>query len=648
MTTTAANNDSVEEATLNFLHTIGDQGSVQETRLKNEMIDVMAAEQQPHLREALMDVILRTTNKEVLEALATAPKACRIYHEWIKEALKETDWLTIGKMLKVLDHLPLETSTLVEYKLGKAVNIVQRKAASHDRGEMSSEARQVMNKWSEQHKTAKSTTPANGDLNTEKRKSPPTSANNPTKKTPRLAISDERPVKSKPQAKTDMNFFKMFTSNNNNNGTRKPPPTGLRREESFILEASDSSNSPSPQALLSPTSSSSSYVTASSYGFPVTSSSTTNINGSGTSLKSTDKTKRSGKRVLFNDQALVKVCYYSKHNWRISDKPHEVLDDEDHERDSEVQHFENSNNSTTFPHLNKQQQSKNLNNWHRAPARLLLNHECKHAGEVQSEEAILQRKREAVTPPVLYKNDYEIPYTPEEPDDFGSNIDETNVKVIPLEDLACYDQEEDNNGGLIAVDHTHEQQQQQQQQQRYYYNDHLNNDYSDNNNNNTASAVPVSVPATTISSTPSTTNILPASLPNVDFPQLQALLNGVFSSSTSPTSIPSQPQSQSQHSLPPQSSYTSSYQQQQQQIPTGRSSNYMNSRGENYAAFSAPSSSHHRGGGNHYHPSAPSSTATKKDKLNRRRGGRKGPALCRYYKLKDGCRRENCKFSHDL
>lgn len=63
--------------------------------------------------------------------LATAPKACRIYHEWIKEALKETDWLTIGKMLKVLDHLPLETSTLVEYKLGKAVNIVQRKAASH-------------------------------------------------------------------------------------------------------------------------------------------------------------------------------------------------------------------------------------------------------------------------------------------------------------------------------------------------------------------------------------------------------------------------------------------------------------------------------------------------------------------------------------
>lgn len=68
MNTSASSNNSVEEATLNFLHTIGDEGSVQETRLKNEMIDVMAAEQQPHLREALMDVILRTTNKEVLEA----------------------------------------------------------------------------------------------------------------------------------------------------------------------------------------------------------------------------------------------------------------------------------------------------------------------------------------------------------------------------------------------------------------------------------------------------------------------------------------------------------------------------------------------------------------------------------------------------
>ncbi|KAG2227392.1 hypothetical protein INT45_004348 [Circinella minor] len=595
MTTTAGSNGSVEEATLNFLHTIGDQGSVQETRLKNEMIDVMAAEQQPHLREALMDVILRTTNKEVLEALATAPKACRIYHEWIKEALKETDWLTIGKMLKVLDHLPLETSTLVEYKLGKAVNIVQKKAVSHDKVEMSSEARQVMNKWNEQHKTAKSTTTANGDLNTEKRKAPPTSATNPNKKAPRLAISDERPVKPKPQAKTDMNFFKMFNSNNNNNGTRKLPPTGLRREESFILEASDSSNSPtpsSPQSLLSPTGSISSFASASSLGIPVPSLRTTNINGAVTSLKSTDKTKRSGKRVVFNDESLVKVCYYSKHNWKISDKPHEVFDDEDDELDFEVQHSKNLNNSATFPHLKNQQQSKNLNNWHRAPARLLLSHECKHAGEVQSEEAILQRKREAVTPPVLYKNDYEIPYTPEEPDDFGSNNDEGNVKVIPLEDLACYDQEEDNNGGLIAVDHNHEQ---QQQQQRYHYNDHLNNGYSDTNNNNTPSAVPVSVPITTISSAPSTTNILPASLPNVDFPQLQALLNGVFSSSTSPSSIPSQPQSQSQHSLPPQSSYTSTYQ--QQQLATGRSSNYMNSRGENYEAFSAPSSSHHRGGG---------------------------------------------------
>ena len=251
--------------------------------------------------------------------------------------------------------------------------------------------------------------------------------------------------------------------------------------------------------------------------------------------------------------------------------------------------------------MKHKQQTKTLNKWHRPPARLLLNHECKHAGEVHSEEAVLQRQREATTPPAVYKNDYEIPYTPGEPDDPGSNNDERTVKVIPLEDIACYEQEEDDNGDLIVVDHNHEQ----QQQQHYYYDDHLNNGHNSNNTSTAtttipASAAPASVPATTISSTQSATNILPASLPNVDFPQLQALLNGVFSSSVSPpSSVPpqqSQSHSQPQHSQPPKPSYTSTYQPQQQPLSTGPSSVYMNSRGDNYEIIPV-SSSHHRGGG---------------------------------------------------
>ncbi|KAI9255190.1 hypothetical protein BDA99DRAFT_518137 [Phascolomyces articulosus] len=646
-------NNNPEESTLNFLHTIGDQGVVQDARLKNELIDAMTTEQRPHLRVALLDVILRSTNQEVLEALATSSKACRNYHEWIKDALKDDDWVTIGKMLKALDHLPLTTKTLMDYKLGKAVRIIKEKASTQDKEEINAEAVRIMSKWNDQHHKDKG---ANG----EKRKQPPTNATNPNKKTLRLAISSEPPAK-KVQAKPDMNFFERL--NNKNNGIRKPA-VGLRREESFILESPTDSVASSTSSLVSssqsssPTSTSTNVAGPSSLSFPSSSSSSNiavpslsstpsglNDYSSSLSLNSNlNNMKRNGKKVNFNDDSLVKVRYYSKHSWKISENPHELFEEEDdHSQQKQNGHY--NMNHVDFPHLKKSQSNnKNTVNMWQPPARLQLSQECKQAGPVDTEEARVQCYRKAMTPPVIYHNEADIPDSPEEPDSQGCS-NETGVKIIPLEDLANYDQEPSF-----------------EEDTPYYYN---GGDHQQRANmaagptsvssvpapapSSSVAAVPVSSATTTATTAPSSSvaaNTLSSVYPGLDFPQLEALLNGVFGSTS--TSAPSTNNntvpSSSASSL---SNLTTYHHQQQHTLPTGPASDMS----------TQPSNSYHynSSGGDHYHPPSSSSShhhshrgssyAGRKEKRKQRRNAQH----CRFIKTREGCRQgTNCKFSHDL
>ncbi|KAI8144373.1 hypothetical protein BJV82DRAFT_607168 [Fennellomyces sp. T-0311] len=369
------------EATVNFLNGIGNNGGLNDA---TDIIEVMAKEEAPHLRLTLLDVILRTTDEHALKELANSSKACRIYHEWIKDALKDTDWVSIARMLKVLDHLPFDIPIVTEFKLGKAVRIVRDRALVHDKDEMGSEATRIMAKWSEMNKLHNS----KRELTAEKRKTPPTTITSPEKKPVRLALSDTPPPKPKAQARTNFELFNTL------NPTETRKNDFLKREETYIVESPPSNN-------------------YSLNGWNGVS------NSSSVAPSSSISSSSSRKRVSFKpDDSLTQIRYFEKESL-ISDPP--------------LLHHEILTIGVTADAIDM---------WYR-PARIHYDDtECRQPRLIETEESRSQRLRESMTPRIIYKSHTEIPDSPQEPDDLGVS-NEMGVKEIPLEDQVVYDQEQE-------------------------------------------------------------------------------------------------------------------------------------------------------------------------------------------------------------
>ncbi|KAI9499085.1 hypothetical protein BDB00DRAFT_333271 [Zychaea mexicana] len=417
--------------------------------------------------------------------------------------------------------------------------------------------------------------------------------------------------------------------------------SNLRREESFLVESSP----------LSSSSTSSSTATTTRYGsrrisrdVPVTahtrsplieigqqnSTSSTfhtapmvpslsDSSPNGLPLKTPSSPKKKKSVNFKSDHVLVQVRYYAKNTWETSDHPDGlIVDDRENEQGPEISNQHNGLPTKSHP---------TLENW-QCPPRLLLAQDCRRAGMIYTEESNYQRQLEAITPPTVYRSIDEIPPTPEEPDSPGCEND-IGVKIIPLEDLANYG------------DATSEE----------CYNDEMDDSIPENNKGYSATTVDdsASVPIAPMSSSSS------KEYPNLDYLDLQGILNAVASqtgaSASTSSMTPTQQQQEQlavpQHQVPSQRQHQYYQHDLKNQPPTQPSKHHNNNNNINHSTN--PSR------GNHHHPHRSSRGGAGAGRSDQHNGNNRpsrpprGRARCRYLNTKKGCLfGDRCNYSHDI